>query len=627
MRKLFVSSAVVGVLAGPALAIDRLVPSQYPTIQAAIDAAIQGDAVIVSPGTYPETIDFLGKAITVRGTDDQLVIIEPPTGPGVVFTSGEGPASRLESLTITGGDNALGGGAVIGVGASPMLYDVSFTQCMGVFGGAVAINSGASPHFDLCGFTFCEALFDGGGVACLPGSSPTFETCVFRANDAGGSGGNIHIDHSDVILDNCQFDTGSADYGGGIAIEGGTLDYIGGSGQGIGDIRQNHASVDGGGIHASDGAVATFLRAHPDDNSALGQGGGVFVTGGASVTMSGGRIERNSAVDGAGACVVGGEATFVGCEFGSNVAGSLGGGLFVFSDSDEEISVANVMHSSFEGNLADHGAAVSARSTFVLDGIPSTTLSLSNSIIAGNFTFDASGSAGVEGVDAGAAGVQTVMDIRSCTIADNSGGVVNGVRGLASPSAPQVNLYNSIVWGNAGADFANADPARTATGYSIFPAPAAYPGPGNFDADPMFASGGFAFYHLAPGSPARDAGSNPLAAPDIIDADGDGDVSEPLPVDFDGTLAIPRFVNDGGTPDTGVGPGDIIDIGAREAQEGTPCSDADIVVPGELDFSDVLAFLNAFDAMSPAADLAEPFGVFDFSDVFAFLTAFGAGCP
>ncbi|MEZ6242526.1 MAG: GC-type dockerin domain-anchored protein [Phycisphaerales bacterium] len=55
---------------------------------------------------------------------------------------------------------------------------------------------------------------------------------------------------------------------------------------------------------------------------------------------------------------------------------------------------------------------------------------------------------------------------------------------------------------------------------------------------------------------------------------------------------------------------------------------ADLAEPfGQLDFSDVVAFLTAFGTMSPEADLAEPFGQWDFSDVVSFLVSFSGGCP
>ncbi|MFZ9880333.1 MAG: hypothetical protein ACO3QC_02895, partial [Phycisphaerales bacterium] len=48
-----------------AFGADLLVPSQYATIQSAINAASAGDTVLVSPGVYSELIRFNGKAITV----------------------------------------------------------------------------------------------------------------------------------------------------------------------------------------------------------------------------------------------------------------------------------------------------------------------------------------------------------------------------------------------------------------------------------------------------------------------------------------------------------------------------------------------------------------------------------
>ncbi|MEZ6243625.1 MAG: GC-type dockerin domain-anchored protein [Phycisphaerales bacterium] len=70
-----------------------------------------------------------------------------------------------------------------------------------------------------------------------------------------------------------------------------------------------------------------------------------------------------------------------------------------------------------------------------------------------------------------------------------------------------------------------------------------------------------------------------------------------------------------------VGPGAVV-------VDGGGCNGADIAEPfGQLDFSDVVAFLVAFGAMDPAADVAAPIGQWDFSDVVEFLTLFAQGCP
>lgn len=42
------------------------VPTDAPTIQACIDAAVNGDECVVAPGTYNELINFNGKAIILR---------------------------------------------------------------------------------------------------------------------------------------------------------------------------------------------------------------------------------------------------------------------------------------------------------------------------------------------------------------------------------------------------------------------------------------------------------------------------------------------------------------------------------------------------------------------------------
>jgi hypothetical protein len=85
----------------------------YPYIQDAIDAAVNGDEIVVYPDTYQEAIDFNGKEITVRSVDPldweivEATIIE---GDGAVHTvEMRGPSnySALRGLTVTGGTSGV----------------------------------------------------------------------------------------------------------------------------------------------------------------------------------------------------------------------------------------------------------------------------------------------------------------------------------------------------------------------------------------------------------------------------------------------------------------------------------------------------------------------------------------
>lgn len=66
--------------ARPGKARTLAVPADYPTIQGAVDAAVSGDLVLVSPGTYNETVNVTTDRLVIRGTDRNKVILDGKFG-------------------------------------------------------------------------------------------------------------------------------------------------------------------------------------------------------------------------------------------------------------------------------------------------------------------------------------------------------------------------------------------------------------------------------------------------------------------------------------------------------------------------------------------------------------------
>jgi len=95
------------------------IPNDQPTIQAGIESSIDGDTVLVHPGTYIENINFNGKEICVASfyltTLDRCYISETIIDGNAInavveFNTNENQNSKIIGFTLTNGFNFEGGG-------------------------------------------------------------------------------------------------------------------------------------------------------------------------------------------------------------------------------------------------------------------------------------------------------------------------------------------------------------------------------------------------------------------------------------------------------------------------------------------------------------------------------------
>ena len=124
-RSLIGVVSLVGVLAFATRAsgVTINVPAAYSTIQAGIDAASDGDIVLVADGVYSENISFNGKNIRVvsAGGASSCTINGGGVSEVVKFMNNETRSAVLEGFTLTNGYGH-GGGVRID-GASPTVLD------------------------------------------------------------------------------------------------------------------------------------------------------------------------------------------------------------------------------------------------------------------------------------------------------------------------------------------------------------------------------------------------------------------------------------------------------------------------------------------------------------------------
>jgi hypothetical protein len=470
----------------------RRVPSQYPSISAGVQAANQGDTVLVAPGNYTgqgnSSINFTGKAITVcsEAGPDFTAIVPAVDQSAFYFASGEPPAATIKGFTLRDGYRAVwcfessptvinciffrngsydeSGGAFFGTNSSPSFIDCDFIEnsADGGSGGAIALIYG---NLTLTNCTFTRnvaagflgngaiggaVFYDGRGVDLAAITGCTFADNLATASggqppSAGGSGGAMWIASAGIVTD-CIFTGNSAT---------------------TGDPKSSEGY--GGAVF---GSAAIFARCVFSNNSARLEGGaaksaGVFE----SCTFSG-----NEAGDG-GAIATYGSPQFQDCTFSDNRA-SRGGALTALHTSSLPV---------FEGclflrNQANLGGAI----------FTNRSVSLRDCTLYQNAASGPAG--GGAGLWIGAAQAATVEN--TIIVASTLGQAITCQAGTIAMSC-------SDIFGNAGGDYFGCISGLQGVN-------------GNLSADPLFCDASNDDFQLDAASPC--APGNSPAGCDLIGA-------------------------------------------------------------------------------------------------------------
>lgn len=194
---------VLGAVATTDAAVLR-VPAEYGTIQEGIDAACDGDTVLVADGIYTgdgnRDIDYFGKAILVTSENGPHVTIIDCEASGwenhrgFIFTHGEGPTSVLRGFTITNAQSAPCGGAIrCAVASSPTIEMNIIVGNVSTSGGGICCSASSPILWN--NTMLGNQAYDGGAVAAVYHSYPTIVNTIMR-DDTAGTGNELYWDTS-----------------------------------------------------------------------------------------------------------------------------------------------------------------------------------------------------------------------------------------------------------------------------------------------------------------------------------------------------------------------------------------------------------------------------------------------
>ena len=224
------------------------IPADQPTIQEGINVAVEGDTVLVAPGTYYENIIWPpvnGIKLTGSGEED-CIIDGNQQGNVISFDDINGivdSTTIISGFTITNGEASCGGG-IITYYASPSLKNLIITlNSAGSQGGGLFCFNYSHLIIKNVMITNNYAASEGGGINCDFSSCLTIESCIISSNNAAAGGGICIEGGSSLTIAHTLFNENSAEYGGAIwSGEKGGFDMDNCS------LVNNHAEIEAGAV-------------------------------------------------------------------------------------------------------------------------------------------------------------------------------------------------------------------------------------------------------------------------------------------------------------------------------------------------------------------------------------------
>lgn len=366
----------------------------YETLQAAIDAAENGETVVLAKDVTENininksiTLDLKGKTLTGLGDDSVVTITGSDTE--VTVTS-----SAEEKGVITGGNNPSNGGGFSIQDATVNLHNLSITEnkAIGIGGAGSECTGGGGIYAKDANLTLDNVhvyentadleeheAADGGGILSIGGALTIKNNSVIENNTAIDDGGGICASNTLVNIEASVIQDNHSLYGGGLYVTGKNSCTITQNTR----IQNNRAEYMtskqketefmvpiGGGIYCGDGLDLTIQDSTVALNSGGEQGGGIVAYSIGELILDHAEITNNNATVGGGIfalCTAAANTHITlrnGSSINKNSATSFGGAIYgapVLKGIPLSITVES---SSIYDNEAANGAGIAIYNQF-----------------------------------------------------------------------------------------------------------------------------------------------------------------------------------------------------------------------------------------------------------------------